>query len=312
MIKGLLVTGAVVLAAFSGNAQKKEGAAAIKQLCGCFGVTFNYAETFTNDTVKKRYAHPMDNFAVTEYAYPIEESQTKVIIQHLLVIPDGKGTVIKHWREDWQYEQTESWQYADAKEWTRTQLPLSAVKDQWTQSVWEVSDAPRYTGTSQWVHANNQLFWLNTTDAPLPRREYTTRKDYNVLNRTNRIIVSPSGYLHEQDNKKIIRSKGIADSVLAEEKGYNKYVRLPDSECAQAKAFWTKAQAEYWKDVRKVWEQQMSTSHKIILQNKVEGKVLHEELEELAGKQTERADKKLQMAALISKYMTADSSYTQK
>lgn len=312
MIKRILVTGAVVFTAFSTMAQKKEGAEAIKQLCGCFGVTFNYAETFTNDTVKKRYAHPLDNFAVTEYAYPITETPAKIVIQHLLVIPDGKGTVIKHWREDWQYEQTESWQYTNAKEWTKKQVPLATVKNQWTQSVWEVSDAPRYTGTSRWVESNNQTFWLSTTDAPLPRREYTTRKDYNVLNRTNRIAVSPAGYMHEQDNKKIIRNAGVADSILAEEKGYNKYVRLPDSECAQAKAFWTKMQSEYWKDVREIWEQKMNAANKIVLQTKIEGKVLHEELDELAEKQLDRAEKKKEIAVLISKYMTPDPSLSKK
>ncbi|WEK35567.1 MAG: hypothetical protein P0Y53_24040 [Candidatus Pseudobacter hemicellulosilyticus] len=303
MIRKVLFTGTLMMAVFSGMAQKKQGREAISNLCGCFAVTFNYAETFTNDTTVKRLAHPMDNFAVTELAYIIEETKDKVMIQHLLVIPDGKGTVIKHWREDWQYEQTERWQYTNDKEWTRLQLPRAAVKGQWTQSVWEVSDAPRYAGSSEWVRANNQIFWLNTTDAPLPRREYTTRKDYNILERTNRITVSPAGYLHEQDNKKIIRNPGTADSLLAGEKGYNKYVRLPDSACAGAKAFWTAERAAYWQDVKEVWAQKMNASGKIILQNKVAGKVLFMELDELAEKELAREEKKKAVEALISKYL---------
>jgi hypothetical protein len=303
MLKSAFITMVAAFVAFSAAAQKKEDVEAIKKLCGCFGVTFNYAETFTNDTAKKRFAHPMDNFPVTEYAYPIEESTNKVVIQHLLVIPDGEGTVIKHWREDWQYEQREMWQFVKGAEWKKVSLPASAVKGQWTQSVWEVSDAPRYTGSSEWVRTNNQTFWLNSTDAPLPRREYTTRKDYNVMNRTNRIIVSENGYMHEQDNKKIIREAGAQDSLLAEEKGYNKYVRLPDSSCALAKTFWSKPVAAYWKDVRKAWDDKMSRVSTLSLQNKVDGKSLIQRLEELAGNPMAEAEKKAAISALLSQYL---------
>lgn len=303
MLKSVLVTFIIVLCGCGVMAQKKEDIAAIKKLCGCFAVTFNYAETFTNDTVKKRYAHPLDNFAVTEYAYPIEERRNKIVIQHLLVIPDEKGTVIKHWREDWQYEQREIWQYTNAREWTKVNRPLSDVKGQWTQSVWEVSDAPRYTGTSEWVQVNKENLWTSTTDAPLPRREYTTRHDYNVLNRTNRMHVTEAGYLHEQDNKKIIRKAGIADSVLAEEKGYNKYVRLPESSCAQAKAFWTAARAGYWKDVRLTWTEKMNTSEKITLLSKVDGNYLFEKLDELSARQMSASERTTSIRELLTRYM---------
>ncbi|MCW3467016.1 DUF6607 family protein [Chitinophaga nivalis] len=303
MLKSAIITATAMLFAGSIMAQKKQDEEAIKKLCGCFAVTFNYAETFTHDTVHKKYAHPMDNFAVTEYAYPIATSKNKYVIQHLLVIPDDKGTVIKHWREDWEYEQTERWQYTNAKEWRKVRVPLADVKGEWTQSVWEVSDAPRYVGSSAWVQANKQTFWLNTTDAPLPRREYTTRKDYNILNRTNRITVAADGYLHEQDNKKIIRKSGTADSLLAEEKGYNKYVRLPDSDCAKARAFWTNAIAEYWQEVRQVWSDKMKVTDKVTLQNRIDGKYLFEKLDELQDKPFTGTERKAAITKVITQYL---------
>lgn len=285
-------------------AQKKEGREAIKQLCGCFSVTFNYAETFTNDTIKKHLAHPLNNKAVAEYSYPILETDTKVVIQHLLVIPDGKGTVIKHWREDWEYEQTDTWQYTNTNEWTKVKLPKEAVKGKWTQSVWEVTDAPRYTGTSEWVHTNNQTFWLNTTDSPLPRREFTKRSDYNILQRTNRIVVSPEGYLHEQDNKKIIRHAGLADSIQAEEKGYNHYVRLPESDCARAKDFWTKEKAAFWKDVVNIWDRKMNAAQKVRIENRLDGQFLFQELDEVQQNGLKEEALKKAMDELLSKYIS--------
>ncbi len=304
MYKKSLVAVVSVLSVFTASSQQKEGRENIKDLCGCFAVTFNYAETFTNDTTKKFFAHKMDNFAVNEYAYPIEESDTRVVIQHLLVIPDGKGTVIKHWREDWQYEQTLQWQYTNAQEWIKTTLSQDAVKGKWTQSVWEVTDAPRYTGTSEWVHANNQTFWLSTTDAPLPRREYTTRKDYNIMQRTNRIIVTPQGYLHEQDNKKIIRKAGVPDSLQAEEKGYNHYARVPESRCASAKAFWTTERAAFWKDVKALWDEKMSSGTKITLKTKADGTVLYEALDDVENKTLTLPEKKKAVSDLLDKYLT--------
>lgn len=302
-IKKTILSFFLLVIVWSATAQTKQDKEALKDLCGCFAVTFNYAETFTNDTIHKKTAHPMDNFAVTEYEFPIEESPKKIVIQHLLVIPDGKGTVIKHWREDWEFEKNVLWQYDKDKTWRKVQRKPSDVKGQWTQTVWEVDDAPRYQGTSEWVKTNNQLFWLNTTDAPLPRREYTTRHDYNVMNRTNRIIVTPGGYMHEQDNKKIIRQDGHADSLLAEEKGYNNYVRLPDTACAQAKAFWSQAKSGFWTDVRNVWEQKMAASDAIQLVGKVNDKFLYEALDDIEKKGLAGSERKQTIQKVLEQYI---------
>lgn len=56
--------------------------------------------------------------------------------------------------------------------------------------------------------------------------------------------ITDSGYLHEQDNQKIIRTNG-ADKLLAEEKGHNTYKRIEEKACAAEKIYWEKNSA-YW------------------------------------------------------------------
>lgn len=245
----------------------------INNLCGCFEVEFKYAETFSPNANYKFHERETISGGL-ELVMPVEVSNKKIVLQHLLVITDE--VIIKHWREDWTYENPVIWKYLGNKTWTKELQDPATVKGKWTQSIWEVSDEPRYQGTSEWVKANSQNFWLSTTDAPLPRREYSVRSDYNLLNRTNRIIITDSGYIHEQDNKKITRENGI-DKLLVEEKGMNSYVKKNDKECAVAKLWWEKNKL-YWEKVRTIWEESISKISTIKMETKVEGKVLHEYL----------------------------------
>ena len=294
---------AIPLGISLGHAQSALDKSSIDKLCGCFAVTFNYAETFTNDTNNTFKSHPRDNRPVTEYELPIIKTPKRVVIQHILVVPGGM--VIKHWREDWDFEKTVRWEYVKDHTWKKVKLSPKEVKDTWTQSVWEVTDAPRYMGAGKWVNLNNQTFWLNTTDAPLPRREYTTRKDYNVMNRTNRLVVSDQGYIHEQDNKKIIRTDNTADSLLAEEKGYNDYVRLPEGKCESAKKFWSGYKAAFWADVRSNWDDILDKANFIQLKGKVDGKRMYESLDDLENAQTKAnpIDRKAAIRQLMDKYV---------
>lgn len=245
----------------------------INKLCGCFEVEFKYAETFSPDPTYKFHDREIINGGI-EYVFPVEATHKKIVLQHLLVISDS--LIIKHWREDWTYENPVIWKYQGNKTWTRELQKPEAVKGKWTQSIWEVSDEPRYQGTSEWITANGETFWLNTTDAPLPRREYSVRSDYNILNRTNRLVISENGYVHLQDNRKIIREEG-KDKLLAEEKGINSYARKDISFCAYAREWWEKNKT-YWEKVRAIWEEKIATATVLKMETKVNGKRLHEYL----------------------------------
>ena len=107
-------------------------------------------------------------------------------------------------------------------------LDKKDVKGQWTQKVYQVDDSPRYEGSASWIHRDGKSYWENTTPAPLPRREFSKRSDYNVTMRGNRHEITSDGWVHDQDNKKI-QKEDDSQFVLAHEKGYSTYTKVPDS-----------------------------------------------------------------------------------
>lgn len=255
---------------------KSEDIAAIKGQCGCHDVSFSYAETFAPEksyTFKDRYTAKG-----TELVFVEEESPVKLVIQHLLVV--GDTMVIKHWREDWLFQNTNLLKFDQNASWKRLSLKPEQVKGQWTQKVFEVDDSPRYEGSATWIHADGRHYWESTVDAPLPRREYTKRTDYNVMRRTNHHEITPNGYIHEQDNDKIIRSEA-GDQLLVSEKGLNTYNRTDEKKCQAAKDWWTKNRA-YWADVRTIWNEMLANRDAVGIKGQVKGQVLGRELDELA------------------------------
>ena len=293
MIKRKIVLAIALLFAISANAQIKNGVEVINKICGCFDVTFKYAETFSPDKNYK-YHEREEISGGKELAFPVEINDKKISIQHLLIVTDSM--IVKHWREEWTYENPIIWKYTDTKTWVKQTLKQDEVKGKWTQTVWEVSDEPRYQGYGQFAKVNGEVIWQSKTDAPLPRREYTVRNDYNILNRTNRLHITDSGYIHEQDNKKIIRKDGN-DKLLVEEKGINSYKRIANNECNAAKIYWDKNNA-YWLKVKTIWASYLNTHNSIQLNIKVEGKVLHKYLYDLLD---DYNDKKIPEAELENK-----------
>jgi hypothetical protein len=255
------------------HAQALQDRKVIDKLCGCFEVAFKYAETFA-PSADYKYHDREEIGGTAELALPIEVSEKKIVIQHLLVV--SPTVVVKHWREEWTYENPVIWKYKGDRTWVKETVPADEVKGKWTQAVWEVADEPRYQGFSQFVNLDGKIIWQNTTDAPLPRREYSVRSDYNVLKRTNRMNIGDNGYVHEQDNQKIIRSNG-ADKLLVEEKGLNTYKKIDEKECSAAKDYWEKNK-DYWGKVRKVWADYINSHDVISLKNKIDNKFLHEYL----------------------------------
>jgi hypothetical protein len=278
---------------------------AIKSMCGCYRITFDYAETFPNDTGYKIH-EPYHAVAPAEWIFVEEESDNNIVIQHLLVINDT--TIVKHWRQDWKYENTALYNFDKDRRWNYQQLDPKAVKGQWTQNVFQVDDSPRYQGSASWVHVDGKHYWENTTDAPLPRREFSKRSDYNVMQRTNRHVLTATGWLHEQDNLKIIRENG-KDSILVAEKGLNNYIKIDESHCQAGKDWWTNNQA-YWKLVRAEWDRLFALNKDITLTKKVGDKMLWQSLFELGGKMTETAEKDPKKAsseinAVINQYLSS-------
>ena len=262
------------------NAQgkKKQDQNAIKSMCGCYEVGFNFAETFEYSEDEDYIPSKVKHDKALEWVQLVSDDSNKIVMQHLLIVgkPDSPH-VIKHWRQDWLFENTDLYTYNADNVWTYVSLPKDQVKGQWTQKVYQVDDSPRYEGSATWIHENNQSYWENTAEAPLPRREYTKRSDYNLTLRNNRHVVNAEGWIHDQDNKKVIRKTGDTDVILAEEKGFNTYKKVEDSRCLAAQTWW-KENAATWAKVRNQWDIVFAQKQDLKLNAKVEGKPLYAHL----------------------------------
>ncbi len=297
----IMAIGLTISAAVAQPAPNPQDVEAIKGQCGCHAVDFNYVETFSPDklyTFKDRYTAKG-----TEWIFVDEERPGKLVIQHLLVANDT--IVIKHWREDWTFQNTSLLAFDQNASWKRLILSPEQAKGQWTQQVFEVDDSPRYEGSATWIHTDGRHYWESIVDAPLPRREYTKRTDYNVMRRTNHHEITVTGYVHEQDNDKIIRSEA-GDQLLASEKGINAYVRTDEPKCRAAKDWWAKHRA-YWVDVRNVWGEALANRPAVALRGQVKGMVLGRELDGLGTEAFKTAynsaTTRPQIRAVIEKYL---------
>ena len=253
------------------NAQKKKDIETIKKMCGCFEIDFNFAETFqfsndSNYSKSKNY-----NAKVIEYAKLIKDEKGHISIQHLLVMDNR---VIKHWRQDWIFENRNFLKYDANNSWKNILKSKKNVKGQWTQKVFQVDDSPRYEGTSSWVHIDSKSYWENSSYAPLPRREYTKRNDYNIMIRGNRHEIVDKGWIHDQDNYKVIKdSESNFEEIIAAEKGYNTYTKVDESKCSAAINWWNDNNTK-WSFVRNKWNSIYSKNDDISLKRTVEDKPL--------------------------------------
>ena len=234
--------------------KKQKDIKAIKSMCGCYEVTFKFAETFnySNDSTyipsKNKIAYALEWIDLTY------QDKNNLIIQHILQMGnDSNAYIMKHWRQDWNYQNRKFLIYDHKNKWNKLVTKYNSTKGQWTQKVYQVDDSPRYEGSGTWVYIDKKTFWENTVDAPLPRRERTIRSDYNVLNRGNRIEITDAGWQHKQNNHKILRTDTANDVLIASEYGINNYVKVSNERCEYAKIWWNK-NSKKWKIVRNEWE----------------------------------------------------------
>ncbi len=257
-----------------GQNKKKQDYTAILDMCGCYEIDFNFAETFGGE--KDYEYHENYHSGAVEWVFPISQGKNKIVIQHLLVV--GDTMIIKHWRQDWEYQNQDLYVYDKDHTWKYKKLPADQVKGQWTQKVFQVDDSPRYEGSASWVHLDGRHYWESTADAPLPRREFTKRRDYNVMIRRNRQEITGYGWVHEQDNSKVLREG--EDRVLVQEKGWNTYVKTDEKKCLAAKVWWNKNQ-QYWADVRMIWGNVFASQKTLSINMRAENEIMYKRLFEL-------------------------------
>jgi hypothetical protein len=241
---------------------------AILAMAGPYRASFDFIETvgFTDGYAP---APPYQSWG-TEYVYVIADEPDFISLQHIMVIRfagEDEGlepVVMKHWRQDWRYEGRELDTFRVNLVRSRDKLSRDAARGRWVQSVNQVDDSPRYTASGTWEHRANYSSWTSDeTWRPLPRREFSVRDDYDVLIGTNRHTITPTGWVHEQHNLKVVLDQqGEFARALARENGLARYERIEGFDWSPADAYWART-APYWAVVREQWERLFDTNNKL-------------------------------------------------
>lgn len=246
----------------------EQGRQAILAMIGDYQVTFSFEET---EAVQPGYElEPSKESDAYELVLLAEDSETRIVLQHLLVHRAG-GFVVKHWRQDWHYEATERLEFTEDQTWRVRAIAPEVTRGAWTQCVYEVSDAPRYCGTGKWVIADGVPTW--TSDAgfrPLPRREYSKRDDYNALGIVNSHSITMDGWTHGQQNDKVVRDGEAITATLVREEGLNTYRRIIGYNFSSGYEYWEDTK-DYWARIRGEWYGRIAQGEGIHLKYPVDG-----------------------------------------
>jgi hypothetical protein len=184
----------------------------------------------------------------------IEDSGRRIVLQHLLVVNhEGKDMVIKHWRQDWEYEPARVLVYADRNTWKWEDVPEKMRTGRWSQTVWQVDDSPRYGGWGQFETQGGVRRWRsNWTWRPLARRDAVRNPVYDRYYAINRHQPTPEGWVHWQDNTKMGPKDGKLVPIV-QEHVLNTYARFDGYYVKAADEYWT-ATRDFWAAVRAEWD----------------------------------------------------------
>ncbi len=229
---------------------------AILAMTGDFDVTFDFRETVAL-TPGYELKKPKVSGA-EEIVRVVEDRGDFISLQQILVMKVGDEIyVTKHWRQDWQYEPASVLVFIGGNAWETRAVPASQRAGQWSQTVYQVEDSPRYGAVGAWAHMNRVSQWSPPAEMrPLPRRDMTTRKDYDAMLAVNRHTITPFGWVQEEDNSKLVQSG--APHVLAREIGVNSYKRSRTVLASHGDDYWN-ATRNFWAVLRVEWAELAKT-----------------------------------------------------
>lgn len=263
---------------------------AILAMAGPYRASFDFIETVQLDP-EAAPRRPYRSWG-TEYVFVAEDSGELITLQHVLVmfVQQNDGTVAgpfvqKHWRQDWRYEDRDMHVYVGDDTWQHERLSTREADGAWTQAVFQVDDGPRYEASGRWEHTGGYSAWTSgRTWRPLPRREYSVRSDYDVLDGTNRHTIVPTGWVHEQDNLKVVldgHERATGQPYVARELGLNRYERTTGFDFSAGREYWERTGA-FWGEVRTAWEEVYAEHGRFRLADERGGRTLYERLFEQA------------------------------
>lgn len=229
--------------------------ATILSMAGDFAVVFDMQEA----TAWQADYTPIDRKVTSGYesVRVIEDTDTKIVLQHLLVTgTKDEPYVVKHWRQDWEYEPSQILTYQGGDSWKLVDVPEAMRAGRWSQTVYQVDDSPRYAGWGQWEVTNGVQRWRsNWTTRPLARRDAVRDPIYDRYVGINRHQMTPSGWIHWQDNTKMMPSPDGSGELIPVVQEYvlNTYERYDDYNVAAADNYWEKTRG-YWAAIRDKWD----------------------------------------------------------
>lgn len=259
---------------------KERDRRAVLTMVGDYRTSFDFIETagFTPEYTPQR---PYQSWG-TERVYLVADDPDFISLQHIIVMhfrnEDGslsEPVVVKHWRQDWRYQDRDVHEFSGQRRWEKRQLARSDARGTWTQTVYQVDDSPRYEAVGRWVHAPGVSFWeSDAMRRPLPRREFSVRDDYHALYGTHRISVYPGGWIQEEDALKLAldaQNDPVAElPYLAREAGISRYERLLDYDFSAGDAYWQETSA-FWAEVRAYWDALYASQDTFSLQDSADG-----------------------------------------
>jgi hypothetical protein len=292
---------------------------AILALQGDYRVSFQFVETmgFYPGFSPK---NPYFSWA-TERVHLLADAGDFIQLQHTLVMyfkaEDGVvhgPMVMKHWRQDWQFEGAQTLNYVGDQTWLPKHQDRTGT-GMWTQAVYQVDDSPRYIVAGEWRHQLGASRWESRAfKRPLPRREFSIRDDYQLLEGTHSISLTPTGWVHEQWNRKLQQFSTLAKTprYLSAEYGFNRYQHIDRPILDAASDYWQRT-GRYWAEVRAAWTEVLQSDEPIQLKKRVADKPLYqyhfEYADELQTKSLPQAAELRQQArAILQQFLVQEDA----
>ncbi|BBB11156.1 DUF6607 family protein [Sphingopyxis sp. FD7] len=316
IIAGLLLSAALPatlsahppIAAEAAAASFEQDRADILAMAGNYKVRFDMQEStrwdagYTPLAAKTSGGH--------EVVRVVEDTGRKIMLQHLLVIEhEGKTHIIKHWRQDWEYEPQRVLVYSDRNKWVWEDVPERMRTGRWSQTVYQVDDSPRYGGWGQFeTQAGIRRWRSNWTWRPLARRDAVRDPVYDRYYAINRHQPTPDGWIHWQDNTKMGTKDGKLVPIV-QEYVLNTYTKYDQYDVKAADDYWA-ATRDYWAAVRAAWDRVAAAKGGIAIDEKADtGTVISGRLLEIAD---EVQDGKLTTARAVAEATRLIEANTRK
>ncbi|MEM8771805.1 MAG: DUF6607 family protein [Pseudomonadota bacterium] len=239
-----------VSSAPASQAQYEADRQAILAMAGDYRVTFDFTET-----VALADGYELKDKKISgahEIVRVIEDTGDFISLQHILVVGGEQKFPVKHWRQDWRYEPESVLVFIGGNAWESRTLRAADARGKWSQTVYQVDDSPRYGALGVWAHTDGFSQWTPPAEwRPLPRRDMTTRDDYHAVDAINRHTITPSGWVHEQNNTKLAFDED-GMKALVREIGVNTYIEDSNFDTDVGDNYWNDTRA-FWRFVRDEW-----------------------------------------------------------